>query len=77
VCLNATATFTLTNSGGSTLQWTTTSTANYGISPQNDSLASGAHEAITVHNISGGGTLTFTDPRAANSPQRVTISCTL
>ncbi len=78
LCLNASAQFTLSNTGGSPLQWTASSSnANYTLAPNQDRLDPGKQETVTVNNINGSGTVAIQDPNAANSPQHVTITCTL
>lgn len=78
LCLGASTTFTVTNSGEGGADWSATaSQQGYKISPQGGSLYSGQKQTVTVSSISASGSITFTAPDAANSPQTVSINCTL
>jgi hypothetical protein len=85
-CVNSTATFSVTNTGGGILEWAITHNDFNSITPQTSgSLSSGQAITLTVHNItalmSGGSIViaaTNTDGTTAlDSPQSVTISCAL
>ena len=73
-----TAQFTVTNSGDGVMTWSATaSQQGYKISPQSGSLGNGQQQSVTVSSISASGSVTITAPGAANSPQTVSINCTL
>jgi len=77
--------FTVTNTGGGTLNWTASDDAPwFSIGPAAGSLAGAASEAVTVTVTSSGlavdsysGTVTVTDASAGNSPQTVTVNLTV
>ncbi|HEU4782138.1 MAG TPA: hypothetical protein VFS83_02230, partial [Ktedonobacterales bacterium] len=78
LCLGASTTFTVTNSGEGGADWSATaSQQGYKISPQGGSLYSGQKQTVTVSSISASGRVTITAPGATNSPQTVSINCTL
>lgn len=78
LCLGASTTFTVTNSGDGAMSWSATaSPTSYNLSPQSGTLDSGQKQTVTVSGISASGHVTLTAPGAANSPQTVTINCTL
>jgi hypothetical protein len=78
LCLGASTTFTVTNSGDGVMSWSATaSPTSYNLSPQSGSLDSGQKQTVTVSSISASGRVTITAPGAANSPQTVSINCTL
>jgi len=69
--------FTVANMGEAPLTWTATSDHPYEIDPSSGTLDGGDHVAVTVSNIQRSGTVTITAPGAQNSPQTVTIICTV
>jgi hypothetical protein len=77
VCANSTAQFTVSNTGGGTLEWTATaSDPLYALDPSSGTLASGdAPQTVSVSHIMLSGTISVTDPNANGSPQTVTITC--
>jgi len=78
VCLGSSVKFTVTNSGDGVMSWSATASQKaYKISPQNGSLESGQQQTVTVSGISVSGSVTITVPGAANSPQTLSINCTL
>jgi hypothetical protein len=78
VCLGTSVQITVTNSGDSVMSWSATASQKaYKLSPQSGSLDSGQKQTVTVSSISASGRVTITAPGAANSPQTVTINCTL
>ncbi|HEY1387606.1 MAG TPA: zinc ribbon domain-containing protein [Ktedonobacterales bacterium] len=78
VCLGASTKLTVTNSGGGVMTWSATgSRPAYKFSPQSGSLGSGQQQTVTVSGISASGKVTFTAPGATDSPQVVSINCTL
>ena len=78
VCLGSSVKFTVTNSGDGVMSWSATASQQaYKISPQNGSLERGQQQTVTISSISASGRVTITAPGAANSPQTVTINCTL
>jgi hypothetical protein len=75
-CVNASASFTVTNSGGGTLNWSATAdNILYVLAPNTGSLASGQQVQVRVDSITLGGKVTITAPDAVHSPQTVTITC--
>jgi hypothetical protein len=78
VCLGSSVKFTVTNSGDGVMSWSATASQQaYKISPQNGSLERGQQQTVTISSISASGRVTITAPGAANSPQTVTLNCTL
>lgn len=78
VCLGSSVQLTITNDGDGVMTWSATATQQgYKISPQSGSLDSGQRQTVTVSSISVSGRVTITAPGAANSPQTVSINCTL
>lgn len=78
LCLGASTTFTVTNSGDGVMSWSATaSQKGYKLSPQSGSLDGGQQQAVTVSSISASGRVSITAPGAVNSPQVVSINCTL
>ena len=78
LCLGASTTFTVTNGGDGVMSWSATASQKaYKMSPQSGSLDSGQKQTMTVSGISASGRVTITAPGSANSPQTVTINCTL
>jgi len=78
LCLGSSVKFTVTNSGEGVMSWSATATQKaYKISPQTGSLDSGQEQTVTVSSISVSGRVTITAPGAANSPQTISINCTL
>jgi hypothetical protein len=78
VCSESTTkTFTVSNTGGTTLLWSAkASVSGYEISPSGGGIDAGLKETVTVSDISKHGIITVS-AFAKNSPQQVTISCTL
>jgi hypothetical protein len=72
--LGQTKTFTITNKGGTTMEWSASATM-YRITPSSGTISAGGSQTVTVSNIYLNGTVTVTAPKAANSPQQVTIKC--
>jgi hypothetical protein len=78
-------TFTVTNSGGGTLNWTAADEAPWlGLSPTSGALAPGASQTVTATvssaTLDAGQfqtTVVVTDPNAANSPQALPVSLTV
>jgi hypothetical protein len=78
-------TFTLTNTGGGTMNWTASDDAPWlGVSPASGALGPGASQTVTATVTSATlnpgqyqGTVTVTDPNAANSPQTLPVSLTV
>ena len=78
VCLNSSAQFTVSNTGEGVMGWTATgSRSAYKFSPQSGALDGGKQQTVTVSGISASGSVTIDAPGASNTPQTVTISCTL
>jgi hypothetical protein len=78
VCLGSSVQFTVTNDGDGVMSWSATASQKaYKLSPQTGSLDSGQKRTVTVSSISASGRVTITAPGAANSPQIVSINCTL
>ncbi len=78
VCLGSSVQLRVTNSGDGAMAWSATASQKaYKMSPQSGSLASGQQQTVTVSGISVSGRVTITAPGAANSPQTVSINCTL
>jgi len=76
--LPKTVQFSVTNSGDGIMTWSTTASQKaYKVSPQTGSLDSGQKQTVTVSSISVSGRVTITAPGAANSPQTISINCTL
>ena len=78
VCLGASVKLTVMNTGAGAMAWSASgSRTAYKMSPQSGSLDSGQQQTVTVSGISASGQITVTAAGAANSPQIVTITCTL
>jgi hypothetical protein len=79
VCLTPqTASFTVANTGGTTMAWSASTRSNgYVITPGSGTIAAGGSQTVSVSKITQSGSVTFTAPNAGNSPQQVTITCTL
>lgn len=81
----ANQTFTITNAGGLTLDWTATEQRSWmELQPVFGSLAPGASVDVAVSVLSSGldpntytGTITVADPSASNSPQTIAVSLTV
>jgi hypothetical protein len=67
--------FTVANKGGATMQWSASTSEGYVIDPGSGTINAGGKQTVTVKRIVSSGTVTVTAPNAANSPQKVTISC--
>ncbi len=75
-CVAASAQFSVTNSGGGTLEWSASaSNALYQIAPASGALSRDQQQAVTVSNITLSGQITVAAPGAANAPLTVTITC--
>jgi hypothetical protein len=75
-CVAASAQFTVTNSGGGTLEWSATSSNTlYQLTPASGALSHDQQQAVTVSNITLSGQITIAASGAANAPQTVTITC--
>ena len=78
-------TFTLTNTGGGTLNWTASDDAPWlGVSPASGALGPGASQTVTATVTSATldagqfqTSVVVTDPNAANSPQTLPVSLTV
>jgi hypothetical protein len=78
-------TFTVTNSGGGTLDWSATDDVGWmTVSPSSGSLGSGQSQDVTVSVTSASletgnyqGTITVRDPEADNSPQTMPVNLTV
>jgi hypothetical protein len=79
VCLPVTTktTVTLSDTGGTSLNWGAATAAGYNISPPSGTLATGGSIPVTVSNIVQSGFVTFTAPGAQGSPPEVRIKCGL
>jgi len=76
--LGASVSFQVLNSGGGSLDWMASASASsYQVSPTSGSLAHNEQQTVTVNNILFSGHITITANGANNSPQTVTISCTV
>ncbi len=80
VCAANKVTFSIENTGGSTLKWVASS--HYTLSQSQDVLAAGGSDSVTASNIlqSGTVTVTATDINGnplPSSPQTVTVTCKL
>jgi hypothetical protein len=72
------AQFTVANTGGTPMSWSASAGGTgYTVTPSSGSIEPGEHETVTVSNILRSGTVTITAPSAHNSPQRVSITCTV
>ena len=78
-------TFTVTNQGGATLNWSASDNANWlSLSPTSGSLGAGQSEEVTV-SVNGASlghgnfqtTITVSDPNADNSPQTIPVTLTV
>ncbi len=77
-CVAASVQFQVLNSGGGSLAWiANASDSHYHLSPASGSLAHNEQQTVTVSMISLSGSITITALGAQNSPQTVTISCTV
>jgi hypothetical protein len=76
-CVNASASFTIANTGGGTLQWTATPQGvNYIVTPSSGDQPSDATAAtVDVSNINGPGNVEIQAPYTTNSPVLFKISC--
>lgn len=60
------------------MSWSATpSVSGYQLSPSGGTIDAGLQETVTVNKINGSGTVTVAAPTARNSPQQVTITCTV
>jgi hypothetical protein len=80
--VGAQKTFTVANTGGQPLSWSTSAVGNgYSISPTSGTLGAGQATpvtvTVTVSGIGNPGTVTVSAPGAQGSPQTVTIKCGL
>jgi hypothetical protein len=72
------ATFTISNPGGSVLDWTASANPkSYSVSPASGSIDPGLSEQVSVNGILFSGTVTITAHNAENSPVQVQINCLL
>jgi hypothetical protein len=77
-CLGAKTDFTISNTGGVSFSWTATASgAGYKLTPESGTLDGGNQQVVAVSGIWGSGTITVTAQSAQNSPQYVSINCTL
>lgn len=77
-CVAAQTQFTVSNTGGAPFSWSVTASVTaYSLSPASGTLNGGAQQVVTVSGILLSGTITVTAPGARNSPQLVSITCTL
>lgn len=78
LCLGAQTQFTISNTGGESFSWIATANGTgYKLAPDSGTLDGGKQQAVTVTQISASGTITVTAQSARNSPQQVSVSCTL
>lgn len=74
--LGQTKTFTVTNKGGTAMEWSASANLDmYEITPSSGTISAGDSQTVTVSKIFLNGTVTITALNAANSPQKVTINC--
>ena len=69
------ASFTVANTGGGQMSWSA-SAGGYTLSSGNGTLGAGGQKTVTV-TWHQSGTVTITAPGSANSPQQVSLNCTL
>lgn len=67
--------FTVTNTGGGTFNWTAATADGYIFTPTSGTLAAGKSASVTITNITKSGHFIVTAPGAAGSPQSFTITC--
>ncbi len=78
VCYGSKISFTVSNSGGAALIWNASANVTkYAISPKIGTIDPGLQVTVTVSNIDQSGIVTVSGYKASNSPQQVTITCTL
>jgi hypothetical protein len=78
-CVAGQTTFTVANTGAASFSWTAkASVMSYSLSPSSGTLDGGGQTVVTVSLIVlVSGTITVTAANARNSPQDVTITCTV
>jgi hypothetical protein len=80
ICSGAQTQFSISNTGGVPFSWTATYPATgYTLDPKSGTLDGGKQQTVmvTLGVFAAKGTITVMAPSARNSPQTVTISCTL
>jgi hypothetical protein len=78
LCVGATTQFTITNTGGVSFSWTTTANGTgYKFTPDSGTLDGGQQQVVSVGQIGASGKITVTAQSARNSPQQVSVNCTL
>jgi hypothetical protein len=73
--LHGQGSFTIANTGGGQMSWSASS-GSYTLSPGSGTLSGNAKETVTV-TFSQSATVTITATGSANSPQQVSLHCTL
>jgi hypothetical protein len=73
--LHGQGSFTVANTGGGQMSWSASS-GSYTISPGSGTVSGGGKETVNV-TFSQSGTVTITASGSADSPQQVSLSCTL
>jgi hypothetical protein len=72
------AVVTVANTGGKRMTWSASANGtSYTISPSSGQLDAGTNQAVTIGNIVLSGSVTFTATSARDSPQHVSITCTV
>jgi hypothetical protein len=78
LCLGAQTQFTISNAGGESFSWIATANGTgYKLTPDSGSLDGGKQQVVTVSQISASGKITVSAQSARNSPQQVSVNCTL
>jgi hypothetical protein len=78
LCLGATTQFTIANTGGVSFSWIATANGTgYKLTPDSGTLDGGKQQVVAVSQISATGKITVTAQSARNSPQQVSVNCTL
>jgi hypothetical protein len=76
--LGAQSQFTVANTGGVSFSWIATADGTgYKLTPDSGSLDGGKQQIVTVSRIGATGKITVTAQSARNSPQQVSVNCTL
>jgi hypothetical protein len=78
LCLGAQTQFTISNTGGESFSWIATANGTgYKLAPESGTLNGGQQQVVTVSQISASGKITVIAQSARNSPQQVSVNCTL
>jgi hypothetical protein len=78
ICLGSQTQFTIANTGGVSFSWIATANGTgYKLTPDSGTLDGGQQQVVAVTQIGASGKITVTAQSARNSPQQVSVTCTL